>query len=182
MLLSPSPDEVKSKKELHCTVIFYEHMQMERCLCLSFLVTAVLPLVSSCCTWIGCVCLCMRLVRVLCNSMCLCVIFKQAYPFVPAYQGSPCVCVCACVCVHVITGKKLRLNSCHTALLLLGFVLFCSAWEWWRFAASCFCLGRERTVEEHGNSLQQRSCVPVTCCCMLQYVHKHLLQLKCYTV
>lgn len=124
MLLSPSPYEVKNEKELHCRVIFYEHMQMEWRLCLSFLVTAVLPLVTSCCTWIGCVCLFVQA-----GGTCV----VQLGVFVRNIQAgiSLCtgisriaLCVRACVCIYVITGKKLRLNSCHTACFYWGLCFF----------------------------------------------------------
>lgn len=100
----------------------------------------------------------------------LCVIFKQAYPFEPAYQGSPSVCVCACVCL-CYHWQKLRLNSCQTACFYWGLCfLLCLGTV---ASAKCFHLSPERTVEQHCNTLVRQSCTYH----LPWYACKHLLQL-----
>lgn len=106
--------------------------------------------------------------RLSCCSVHLCVIFKQAYPFEPAYQGSPSVCVC--MCVSMLSLAKAQTEFLPNSLLLLGLVLFCSAWEW---SAKCFRLSPERIIEQHCNTLPRQSCT----CPLLWCVWKHLLQL-----
>lgn len=52
------------------------------------------------------------------------VIFKQAYPFVLAYQGSPCVCIRMCLYVWcVLSLAKAQIEFLPNSLLLLGLVL-----------------------------------------------------------
>lgn len=99
---------------------------MERHLCLSFLVMAALLLATSSRCWIVCGCLLVRA-----GSTCV----VQLDAFVRNIQGgiSLCtgisrialrVCVCVHLCVYVITGKKLRLNSCQTACFYWGLCFF----------------------------------------------------------